>query len=106
MAYPRNSNRDDTFDDSPAAVEAASFEVLNQAAQSQLKSIVERIERLDQEKAEIAAQIKEVKAEAKGNGFDVKIITKVVRIRKQDRNKRLEEEAILDTYLIATGDAL
>ena len=68
-------------------------DVLNQAAQGQLKSIIERIERLEQEKTEIAEQIKEVFAEAK-----------VVRIRKQDRAKRLEEEAILDLYLSAIGE--
>ena len=79
-------------------------DVLNQAAQGQLKSIVERIERLEVEKAEVAEQIKEVFAEAKGNGFDAKILRKVVRIRKQDRAKRLEEEAILDLYLAAVGE--
>ncbi|MGZ3376597.1 MAG: DUF2312 domain-containing protein, partial [Phenylobacterium sp.] len=56
------------------------------------------------EKAEVAEQIKEVFAEAKGNGFDVKILRKVVRIRKQDRAKRLEEDAILDLYLSAIGE--
>ncbi len=79
-------------------------DILNQAAQGQLKSIIERIERLEQEKSEIAEQIKEVFAEAKGNGFDVKILRKVVRIRKQDRAKRMEEEAILDLYLAAMGE--
>ncbi|MDP3749977.1 MAG: DUF2312 domain-containing protein [Phenylobacterium sp.] len=79
-------------------------DILNQAAQGQLKSIIERIERLEQEKSEISEQIKEVFAEAKGNGFDVKILRKVVRIRKQDRAKRLEEEAILDLYLAAMGE--
>ena len=78
-------------------------DVLNASAQGQLKSIVERIERLEQEKAEVAEQIKEVFSEAKGNGFDVKILRKVVRIRKQDRAKRLEEEAILDLYRTALG---
>ena len=63
-------------------------DILNATAQGQLKSIIERIERLEVEKGEVAEQIKEVKAEAKGNGFDVKIINKVVRIRKQDRAKR------------------
>ena len=79
-------------------------DILTQAAQGQLKSIIERIERLEQEKTEIAEQIKEVFAEAKGNGFDVKVLRKVVRIRKQDRAKRLEEEAILDLYLSAIGE--
>lgn len=85
-------------DDSPHS------DILNQAAQGQLKSIIERIERLEQEKSEIAEQIKEVFAEAKGNGFDVKVLRTVVRIRKQDRAKRLEEEAILDLYLSAMGE--
>lgn len=79
-------------------------DILNQAAQGQLQSIVARIERLEQEKAELAEHIKEVYAEAKCNGYDVKIIRKAVRIRKQDRAKRLQEEAILDTYMIALGD--
>ena len=79
-------------------------DILNQATQGQLKSIIERIERLEQEKTEIAEQIKEDFAEAKGNGFDVKVLRKVVRIRKQDRAKRLEEEAILDLYLSAIGE--
>ena len=84
--------------------DSAHGDILNQAAQGQLKSIIERIERLEQEKSEIAEQIKEVFAEAKGNGFDVKILRKVVRIRKQDRAKRLEEESILDLYLSAMGE--
>jgi uncharacterized protein (UPF0335 family) len=79
-------------------------DVLNGTAQTQLKSIIERVERLEQEKTEIAEQIKEVFAEAKGNGFDVKILRKIVRIRKQDHAKRMEEEAILDLYLSALGE--
>jgi uncharacterized protein (UPF0335 family) len=83
---------------------SAHSDVLNGTAQTQLKSIIERVERLEQEKAEISEQIKEVFAEAKGNGFDVKILRKIVRIRKQDRAKRMEEEAILDLYLAALGE--
>jgi uncharacterized protein (UPF0335 family) len=86
------------------ADDAAAIDVLNSTAQNQLKTIVERIERLEEDKAGIMADLKEVKAEAKGNGFDVKIINKVVRIRKQDRAKRQEEEAILDLYLSAIGE--
>ena len=86
------------------ADDSSHTDILNQAAQRQLKSIIERIERLGQEKSEIAEQIKEVFAEAKGNGFDVKVLRKVVRIRKQDRAKRLEEEAITDLYLSAMGE--
>lgn len=80
-------------------------EVLTQTAQGQLKSVIERIERLEVEKAEISEQIKEVYAESKGNGFDVKVIRKVVKLRKIDRAKRQQEEAILDTYLVAIGEA-
>ena len=69
-----------------------------------LKAFIERIERLEEEKKAIADDIKDVYAEAKGNGFDVKILRKVVRIRKQDRAKRLEEDAILDLYLSAIGE--
>jgi len=86
------------------ADDLAHADVLNQTAQTQLKSVIERIERLEQEKSEIAEQIKEVFNEAKGNGFDVKILRKVVRMRKQDRAKRQEEEAILDLYLSALGE--
>ena len=78
-------------------------DVLNSTAQGQLKSIIERVERLEVEKAEIMEQIKEVYAEAKGNGFDVKIMRKIVAIRRQDREKRREEEEILDLYLNALG---
>ena len=72
-------------------------------AHGQLKSIVERIERLEEEKKTIAGDIKEVYAEAKANGFDTKILRKVVRLRKQDKAKRLEEEALIDLYLSAIG---
>jgi uncharacterized protein (UPF0335 family) len=70
----------------------------------QLKSIVERIERLEEEKKTIADDVKEVYAEAKGNGYDVKVLRKVIAIRKRDRDERLEEEAILDLYLQAVGE--
>jgi uncharacterized protein (UPF0335 family) len=78
-------------------------DVLNKTAQSELKNTIERIERLEAEKAEVAESIKEVYAEAKANGYDTKIMRKVVRIRKMDQAKRLEEEAILDLYLSALG---
>ena len=72
-------------------------------AQGQLKSLVERIERLEEEKKVIAGDIKEIYAEAKANGFDTKILRKVISIRKKDRHEREEEEAILDLYLNALG---
>ena len=85
------------------ADDSSSIEVLNSTAQTRLKTIIERIERLEEEKAGIANDIKEVFAEAKGEGFDFKILRKVVRIRKQDKAKRQEEEALLDLYLSAIG---
>ena len=68
-----------------------------------LRAFIERIERLEEEKRTLAEDIKEVYAEAKGNGFDAKIMRKIVSIRKQDRDKRREEETILDLYLAALG---
>jgi uncharacterized protein (UPF0335 family) len=85
------------------ADDASSIDVLNTTAQTQLKTIIERIERLEEDKAGVMADLKEVYAEAKGNGFDSKILRKVVRLRKQDRAKRMEEEALLDLYLSAIG---
>ena len=72
-------------------------------AAGQLKSIVERIERLEEEKREVAEQIKEVYAEAKANGFDAKTLRKVVSLRKRSTEERQEEEALLDLYLHALG---
>jgi uncharacterized protein (UPF0335 family) len=72
-------------------------------AKDQLKSIVERIERLEEEKKALSDDIKDVYAEAKGNGFDVKILRKVVRIRKMDATQRSTEEEMLDLYLSAVG---
>lgn len=72
-------------------------------AQDQLRAFVERIERMEEEKQAIADDIKEIYAEAKGNGFDVKVLRQVVRIRKQDHSERMEQEAILDLYLAALG---
>jgi uncharacterized protein (UPF0335 family) len=72
-------------------------------ARDQLKSFIERIERLEEEKKTIADDIKDVYGEAKGTGFDTKILKKVIAIRKQDRDERMEQEAILETYLMALG---
>ena len=72
-------------------------------AAGQLKSIIERVERLEEEKKEVADQIKEVYAEAKANGFDAKTIRKVVSLRKKPTEEREEEEALLDLYLSALG---
>lgn len=72
-------------------------------AGDQLKSIVERIERLEEEKKTIADDVKEVYAEAKGNGYDVKVLRKVIARRKRDSNEVAEEEAIFDLYIQAIG---
>jgi uncharacterized protein (UPF0335 family) len=72
-------------------------------AQDQLRAFVERIERMEEEKRAIADDIKEIYAEAKGNGFDTKVLRQVIKIRKQDRSERLEQEAILELYLSALG---
>jgi uncharacterized protein (UPF0335 family) len=75
----------------------------NSAAGNQLKSIVERIERLEEEKKATADDIKDVYAEAKANGFDTKTLRSLVRIRKQDQKERAAQLALLDTYLHAIG---
>lgn len=72
-------------------------------AAERLKSFIERIERLEEEKAALAEDIREVYSEAKGNGFDVKIMRQIVRLRKMDSSDRQEMEAILDTYMAALG---
>lgn len=68
-------------------------------AKGQLKSLVERIERLEEEKKALAGDIKEVYGEAKAHGFDIKILRKVISLRKRDRQEREEEEAMLEVYL-------
>ena len=78
---------------------------LGNAETGKLRSFIERVERLEEEKKALADDIKDVYAEAKGTGFDTKIMRRIVKIRKQDRDKRLEEEAILDVYLNALGMA-
>lgn len=72
-------------------------------AAGQLRSIIERVERLEEEKKEVADQIKEVFAEAKANGFDTKTLRKVIALRKKKPEERSEEEAMLDLYLNALG---
>jgi uncharacterized protein (UPF0335 family) len=74
-------------------------------AQDQLRAFVERIERMEEEKKAIADDIKEIYAEAKGNGFDTKVLRQVIRIRKQDHAERMEQEALLELYLAALGMA-
>ena len=68
-----------------------------------LRSFVERIERLEEEKAALAGDIREVYSEAKGAGYDIKVLRQVMRLRKLDKTARQEQEAVLETYLRALG---
>jgi uncharacterized protein (UPF0335 family) len=78
-------------------------EAAAQFSRDQLKAIIERIERQEEEKKVISDDIRDIYAEAKGNGYDVKALRTVVRLRKQDANERAEQDAILDTYKAALG---
>ena len=70
---------------------------------ARLRSFIERVERLEAEKAELAEDIKEIYGEAKANGYDPKIMRKIVRLRKMDVEKRQEEEALIEVYKLAVG---
>jgi len=72
-------------------------------AADRLKSFIERIERLEEEKRALAADIKEVYAEAKGTGFDTKIMRQLIRLRKMDKDDLDEQETLLDVYKRAIG---
>jgi uncharacterized protein (UPF0335 family) len=85
------------------ATAAKDGEAVHRFAKDQLKAFVERVERLEEEKKAIADDVRDVYAEAKANGFDVKALRAVVRLRKQDVDERKEQEAILETYLHALG---
>jgi uncharacterized protein (UPF0335 family) len=77
---------------------------MTDAAREKLKQFVQRIERLEEDRAGVAADIKDVYAEAKALGYDVKALRQVIRLRKQDRQEREELEAMLDLYLLALGE--
>jgi uncharacterized protein (UPF0335 family) len=87
----------------PATAAAAQEQPSTSFAKDQLKAVVERVERLEEEKKAIADDIKDVYAEAKAHGFDVKALRTIVRLRKQDTDERKEQEAILETYMHALG---
>lgn len=72
-------------------------------SKEQLRSIVERVERLNEEKADLQSDIKDIFTEARGNGFDVKALRSIIRIRAEDPTKRAEREAILETYMQTLG---
>lgn len=78
-------------------------EPANRFAKEQLRAIVERIERLDEEKKTISDDIRDIYKEADGSGFDVKALRTIVRMRKQDAHERQEQETILETYMHAMG---
>lgn len=75
----------------------------NSVAQDQLRAFIERIERMEEEKDAISTDIREIYAEAKGNGFDTAILRKIVKIRAMDANERAEQEAVLELYMAALG---
>lgn len=85
-------------------MEDAPIENLTEATREKLRQTVAKIERLEEEKKEISEQIKEVYAEAKAFGFDTTALRALIRLRKIDKSEREEREAVLTTYLIATGD--
>ena len=85
--------------DGSPAIEGAST-----VAADRLRSFIERVERLEEEKAAIMNDAKEVFAEAKGEGFDVKTLRQIIRLRKMDSAERQEREALLDLYLAALGE--
>jgi uncharacterized protein (UPF0335 family) len=72
-------------------------------AADQLRSLIERIERLEEEKAALASDIRDIYAEGKSNGFDTKIMRQIVRLRKMDKADRQEQETLLDLYKQALG---
>ncbi len=84
---------------------SASVEGATTIAADRLRSIIERVERLEEDKAAVLNDIKEVYAEAKGEGYDVKTLRQVVKIRKMEKSDRQEQEALLDLYLTAIGEA-
>ena len=88
-----------------SAAAAVQDEPATRFAKDQLKAIIERIERLEEEKKTISDDIRDVYAEAKGNGFDTKAMRKILALRKKDFSERQEEEAILELYMQALGMA-
>lgn len=97
---PTHASRENT---GIPASQKASPDAATKFAKDQLRAIIERIERLEEERKTITDDIRDVYAEAKGNGFDVKALRAIVRLRKQDANERAEAETILETYMQALG---
>lgn len=91
-------------DFAPPPETSSEGDAIGGASREKLVQFVARIERLEEEKAALAADMKEIYAEAKSFGFDTKVLRKVISIRKQDRHEREEQEALLDLYLGVVGD--
>jgi len=87
----------------PATAAAAKEEASHRFAKDQLKAIIERIERLEEDKKATSDDIRDVYAEAKGTGLDIKALRTIVRMRKQDTDERREEQAVLEMYMNALG---
>lgn len=100
-----NFPQSDTYDEAEGTrgAESATPSDVGGVAGARLKSFIERIERLEQEKAALMEDIKEVYAEAKGTGFDTKTMRKIISLRKMDREKRRESEELLELYKSAIG---
>ena len=89
----------------PATAAAEKEQPATRFAKDQLKAVIERIERLEEEKKTTSDDIRDVYAEAKGTGFDTKALRTIVRLRKLDTDERREQQEVLDTYLHALGMA-
>ena len=100
---PANDESDDEATGAGEAVGAGEVKDVGGVAGQRLRSFLERVERLEEEKAELAEDIKEVYAEAKGVGFDVKTMRRIIKLRKMEPEKRREEDEILDLYKSAIG---
>jgi uncharacterized protein (UPF0335 family) len=87
----------------PATAEVKQTPAATRFAKDQLRSVIERVEKLEEEKKAISDDIRDVFAEAKVNGFDVKALRTIVRLRKIDVSEREEQDAILETYMHALG---
>ena len=87
----------------PASAAADNPTPATRFAKDQLKAFIERVEKLEEEKKAIADDIRDVYAESKASGFDVKALRTIIRLRKMDANERAEQDAILETYMHALG---
>lgn len=94
-----------TIGHNSGAADDASITHLTEATRDKLRQTVAKIERMEEEKKEVAEQIKEIYAAAKAFGFDTKALRQVIKLRKVDRAEREEQEMVLDTYLLALGEA-